>query len=61
MSKLPAAVQATVKAQTAGGTIKEIEKETEEGKTFYEVDFMKGSDRQEIKVDESGKVMSEKE
>jgi len=56
---LPEAVQKTINEQAAGGKIREIERETEEGKTFYEVDITKDGKRMEFKVDDTGKLLSQ--
>ena len=40
LSDLPPAAQATVKEQTKNATIVSIAKETEKGKTMYEVESM---------------------
>ena len=57
MEDLPPAVQATVKAESAGGEIKELALETEDGKTFYEVEFEKNGKEYEIKIKEDGTVL----
>jgi len=57
MEKLPPAVLETVKAESAGGEIKELALETEDGKTFYEVEFEKDGKEHEVKIAEDGTVM----
>lgn len=57
MEELPPAVQATVKAESAGAEIKELVLETEEGKTFYEVEFEKDGKEHEVKIAEDGTVL----
>lgn len=57
MEDLPPAVQETVKAESAGGKIKELVLETEKGKTFYEVEFKKEGKEHEVKIAEDGTVL----
>jgi len=57
MEDLPQAVQETVKAKTAGSIIKELALETEDGKTFYEVEFEKGGEEHKLKIAEDGTVL----
>lgn len=57
MEELPPAVQATVKTETTGADIKELVLETEEGKTFYEVEFEKDGKEHEVKIAEDGTVL----
>jgi uncharacterized membrane protein YkoI len=57
MEDLPPAVLETVKAESAGGEIKELALETEEGKTFYEVEFEKDGKEHEVKIAEDGTVL----
>jgi uncharacterized membrane protein YkoI len=57
MEDLPPAVQATVKTETAGGKIKELALETEDGKTFYEVEFEKDGKEHKVKIAEDGTVL----
>ncbi|MBL8877824.1 MAG: hypothetical protein JNG88_01790 [Phycisphaerales bacterium] len=58
LDKLPAAVRATVQKETAGGEIKEIEVETHNGKTVYEVDFIRDGKKHEITISADGTLMS---
>jgi uncharacterized membrane protein YkoI len=57
MEDLPPAVQETVKTESAGGKIKELALETEDGKTFYEVEFEKNGKEHEVKIAEDGIVL----
>ena len=57
MEDLPSAVLETVKAESAGGEIKELALETEDGKTFYEVEFEKDGKEHEVKIAEDGSVL----
>lgn len=57
LDQTPAAVQETFKRETAGGSIQEIEKETEDGNTLFEAEFTKEGKEYELKVAEDGKVL----
>ena len=57
MKDLPPAVKKTVEAKSAGGKIKELELETEDGKTFYEVEFEKDGKEHEVKIAKDGTVL----
>jgi uncharacterized membrane protein YkoI len=58
MENLPPAVQETVKTASAGAEIKELALlETEEGKTFYEVEFEKDGKEHKVKIAEDGTVL----
>jgi biopolymer transport protein ExbD len=57
LNKLPAAVKATILAQSNGAEIKGIEKEDEDGKTVYSADLIKGKATVEITVSEDGKFL----
>jgi len=57
MKDLPPAVQKTVEAKSAGGKIKELELETEDGKTFYEVEFEKDGKEHKVKIAKDGTVL----
>lgn len=59
LADLSPAVQKTIKNKVGQGTIKEIEVETEEGKSYYEVDFVSGDKRLEFNVDMNGKALTE--
>ena len=59
-SKLPAAVNATIKAQFPGYEIVEVDKENDKDRTTYEVELKKGDDKMKVHIDENGKVVKEK-
>ncbi len=59
LKDLPQAVQKTINDQAAGGKIREIERETEDGTTFYEVDITKDGKRMEFKVSDTGKLLTQ--
>lgn len=56
----PKAVQDTIKKEVSAGKIEEIAKETEDGKTTYEVDAKIDGKDYEIKVAEDGTLISKK-
>src|SRR5260370_39552342 len=58
MTELPAAVQKTINDNLGGGTVTETEKETKDGKTYYEAQVKKsGGEEVEIKGAEDGKLI----
>ena len=61
LDQTPVAVQETINRETAGGSIKEIEKEIEKGKTVYEAEFIRNGETYELTVAEDGKVLGMKE
>jgi len=54
---LPFAVQETVKREAGNSNIEEMSKETEDGKTFFEVEFKQDGREVEIKIAENGVVL----
>lgn len=57
MADLPAAVQKTVKEQSAGGTIRGLSKETEHGKTTYEAELTINGHKKDLEIDADGKIL----
>ena len=57
LDEAPAAVQATIQAEAQGGSIEEIERETENGKTVYEADVIINGQEVEIKVAPDGTLL----
>jgi len=57
MKDLPPAVQKTVQDQTRGDEIKGLSKETENGKTEYEVETIRAGKHRDFVVDAKGTVM----
>src|SRR6476660_1693546 len=57
MDQLPPAVKATIEKESAGARVEEIEKETEGGKTFYEVEIVRNGRESYIHVSPAGKVL----
>ena len=60
-SDLPAAVEKTVAAQSKGATIHGFSKETEKGKTTYEVQMTVNGHTKDLEVDENGAVIEVEE
>lgn len=56
MKNLPEAVRTTVEAETKNATLKGISKETEKGKTVYEVESLVNGRTRDFMVDGAGKV-----
>lgn len=61
MSDLPQAVQDTVKEQSKGATIRGFSKETENGRTSYEVELTVKGHGKDISMDSDGKVVEVEE
>jgi uncharacterized membrane protein YkoI len=57
IKEIPAAVKATILAEAEGGTIEEIELETEDGKTAYEADVIINGEEVEIQVAPDGTLL----
>jgi uncharacterized membrane protein YkoI len=57
LSKYPPAVRATIESETRNATIKHVSKETEKGKTNYEVETMVDGKSRDIIIDPTGKVV----
>ncbi len=58
MKNLPPAVQATVKEQSKGAAIRGLAKETEKGKTLYELELRVDGHTKDLMIDASGKIVS---
>lgn len=57
IDQVPEAVKATIFAEAKGGTIGEIEMETENGQTAYEAEVTIDGQKVEIKVADDGKLL----
>src|SRR5215813_13693944 len=55
---MPASVQAAVKDQSKGATVRGYTKEVEHGKTFYEAELTVDGRAKDISFDASGKIVS---
>lgn len=60
IDKVPVAVKATIDAEAKGGTIGEIEMETEDGRTVYEADVIIDGREVEIQVAPDGTLLGKK-
>ena len=58
IDKVPAVVRAAIEKATAGGKVKEIEKEQYDGKVVYDVDYVKNGVKKEINVAEDGTIVT---
>jgi hypothetical protein len=56
LKDLPAPVQATIKAETSGSTIKSLSKETEHGVTLYEVETVKNGLSRDLLISKDGTI-----
>jgi len=56
LTNLPQAVRATVEAETKNATIKGLSKETEKGKTVYELESLVNGRTRDLMIDSAGKV-----
>jgi uncharacterized membrane protein YkoI len=61
LEDMPAAVQAAVKEQSKGATIKGFSKEVENGKTSYEAEMTVNGHAKDVSFDATGKVVSVEE
>lgn len=61
MKDLPPAVQAAVKEQSKGATIRGLAKEVEKGKTFYEAELLVNGHHKDVLMDTNGKVVTVEE
>jgi uncharacterized protein YpmB len=57
IDQLPPAVRATVDKETSGGQITDIERDLEQGKVIYEVEFTSGGKEYELDIAEDGKLL----
>ncbi|HKQ57728.1 MAG TPA: hypothetical protein VJY35_07650 [Candidatus Eisenbacteria bacterium] len=58
ITEMPEAVQKTVKAETAGATVKGMSKEIdEEGKTVYEIEMVLGGLTKDINIGDDGTLL----
>jgi uncharacterized membrane protein YkoI len=57
IDQVPAAVKATILTEAQGGTITEIERETKDGKTIYEAEFLLDGAEIEIEIAPDGTLL----
>lgn len=55
LAAAPAAVRATIEQATIGGRIEKIEKVTQEGRIYFEIEFTKDGQEQEVKIGLDGR------
>lgn len=60
VEELPKAARDTVQREVKDGKITEIDRDDENGKMFYEVEFMQNNQRYEIHVAQDGKLLRRK-
>jgi hypothetical protein len=58
LSQVPAPVKATIEQQAQGRSVGEIERQTAKGTTRYAVALGSGNQKQELLIDEGGKVIA---
>jgi hypothetical protein len=58
LSQVPAPVKATIEQQAQGRGVGEIERQTAKGTTRYAVALGSGNQKQELLIDEGGKVIA---
>ncbi|TBR76443.1 MAG: hypothetical protein EPN64_07645 [Burkholderiaceae bacterium] len=58
IAQVPAPVKATIDQQAQGRSVGEIEKKTNNGQTRYAVTLGSGNQKQELLIDEGGKVIA---
>jgi uncharacterized membrane protein YkoI len=61
MKNLPKAVQQTVEEQSKGATILGLSRETENGKTYYEVELKVNGHHKDVLIDAAGAVVESEE
>ena len=60
-SDLPAAVQATVRAQSQGSTVRGFNKEKENGQTYYEAELEVSGHSKDVLIDPQGNIVEVEE
>lgn len=60
IDQVPAAVKATILKEAAGAKITEIERETKDGKTIYEAEFLQDGKEIELKIAPDGTLLGRK-
>ena len=60
LDDLPTVVKATILAQAKGATVREIERVTRRGRTFYEAEWIENGREVEIKVAPDGRLLKKK-
>ena len=60
IDQIPAPVRATVRRESAGGTILEIQKETKRGTVKYDIDIAKNCQKIALDIAEDGSILERK-
>ena len=60
LDQIPAPVRATIKRESAGGVVEEIQKETQQGEIKYEVDLVVGGQKIDLEIAEDGSILERK-
>ena len=60
IDQVPATVRATIEKETKGASVKEIERETQNGMKVYEVEYIRDNKKYEMHVAEDGMVLKHK-
>jgi len=60
LDEVPGAVKATILKEAAGAKIEEVERETDDGRTIYEAEFIVNGQEIEIKVAADGTLLEKK-
>ncbi len=59
LDQVPAAVKATILKEAAGAKVKEIERETKDGQTVYEAEFLRDGREIEIAIAPDGTLLGQ--
>lgn len=57
LEQVPPAVRATIEREMQGGRLEEIERETMNGRTVYEVELVRDGKKRELHIAEDGTVL----
>ena len=60
IDQIPAPVRTVIQRESAGGVVKEIQKETKEGKIKYDADIVKSGQKIGLKIAEDGSILERK-
>jgi hypothetical protein len=60
LDQIPAPVRTTIKRESAGGVVEEIQKETKQGQVKYEADIIVGGQKIDLEIAEDGSILERK-
>lgn len=60
LQEVPQAARDTIQREVKQGRITEIDREDDDGRVYYEVEYKQGNQRYELHVSEDGKVLQRK-